>query len=105
MGCTALTSVTIFAPSLTNYHAHTFVGNPADRKIFVPSGSLSTYKTGWNSYATAIEPLDYIIDEDKDVSILSNGTGKNVALKRAFPKGKKQTVCLPFAPGELLKYG
>ena len=104
-GCTALTSVTIFAPSLTKYETLAFGGNAADRKIFVPSGSLSTYKTGWKGYATAIEPLDYIIDEDKDVSILSNGTGKNVALKRAFPKGKKQTVCLPFAPGELLKYG
>ena len=104
-GCTALTSVTIFAPSLTNYETLAFAGNAADRKIFVPSGSVDTYKTGWNDYATAIEPLDYIIDEDKDVSILSNGTGKNVALKRAFPKGKKQTVCLPFAPGELLKYG
>ena len=104
-GCTALTSVTIFAPSLTNYETLAFGDNTADRKIFVPSGSLSTYKTGWKGYATAIEPLDYIIDEDKDVSILSNGTGKNVALKRAFPKGKKQTVCLPFAPGELLKYG
>ena len=103
--CTALTSVTIFAPSLTNYETLAFAGNAADRKIFVPSGSVDTYKTGWNDYATAIEPLDYIIDEDKDVSILSNGTGKNVALKRAFPKGKKQTVCLPFAPGELLKYG
>jgi hypothetical protein len=105
MGCTALSSVTIFAPSLTNYDAYTFAGNAADRKIFVPSGSLSTYQTNWNDYATAIEPLDYIIDEDKDVTILSNGTGKNVALKRAFPKGKKQTVCLPFAPGELLQYG
>ena len=103
--CTALSSVTIFSPSLTNYETLAFGDNTADRKIFVPSGSLSTYKTGWKGYATAIEPLDYIIDEDKDVSILSNGTGKNVALKRAFPKGKKQTVCLPFAPGELLQYG
>ena len=104
-GCTALTSVTIFAPSLTNYGIIAFGDYAADRKIFVPSGSVDTYKTGWNDYATAIEPLDYIIDENKDVSILSNGTGKNVALKRAFPKGKKQTVCLPFAPEELLKYG
>ena len=103
--CTALTSVTIFAPPLTKYGSLAFANNAADCKIFVPSGSVDAYKTGWNDYATAIEPLDYIIDEDKDVSILSNGNGKNVALKRAFPKGKKQTVCLPFAPGELLKYG
>ena len=103
--CLLLTSVTIYAPWLTTYGLNAFDYNKDGRKIFVPSGSLSTYKTGWNSYATAIEPLDYIIDEDKDVSILSDGTGKNVALKRAFPKGKKQTVCLPFAPEELLKYG
>lgn len=103
--CTALASVTIFASSLTTYGLGAFDGNAADRKIFVASSSLSTYQTGWNDYATAIEPLDYIIDEGNDVSILSNGSGKNVALKRSFPAGKKQTVCLPYAPEELLQYG
>lgn len=73
--------------------------------IYVPSGSVNTYKAGWNDYASDIEPLDYIIDEGKDVSILSDGTGKNVALKRSFAKGKKQTVCLPYATKELLNYG
>jgi hypothetical protein len=66
---------------------------------------VDTYKDGWRSYAYAIEPLHYIIDEGKDVSILSDDTGQNVALKRSFAKGKKQTVCLPYAPKELLNYG
>ena len=105
--CTGLTSVTIFAPSLTKYEYRAFDNNAVGRKIYVPSGSVGTYKAGWNGYVSAsdIEPLDYIIDEGKDVSILSNGTGKNVALKRSFAKGKKQTVCLPYAPKELLNYG
>lgn len=105
IGCYGLTSVTIFAPSLKNYEGFVFVDNAEGRKIYVPSGSVDTYKDGWNDYASDIEPLDYIIDEGKDVSILSDGTGKNVALKRSFAKGKKQTVCLPYAPKELLNYG
>lgn len=105
--CTGLTSVTIFAPSLTKYGDISFNSNAEGRKIYVPSGSVGTYEAGWSGYPYAIEPLDYIIDEGKDVSNLnmSNGTGKNVALKRSFAKGKKQTVCLPYAPKELLTYG
>jgi hypothetical protein len=106
-GCTGLISVTIFAPSLTKYGESAFASNAEGRKIYVPSGSVDTYKDGWNDYASDIEPLDYIIDEGNDVSNLnmSDGTGKNVALKRSFAKGKKQTVCLPYAPEELLNYG
>ena len=108
-GCTGLTSVTILAPSLTKYGDLAFTNNATGRKIYVPSGSVDKYKAGWNGYVTAsdIEPLHYIIDEGNDVSNLnmSDGTGKNVALKRSFAKGKKQTVCLPYAPEELLNYG
>jgi len=104
-GCTGLTSVTIFAPSLKTYGEDAFKNNAFGRKIYVPSGSVDTYKDGWSRFDSNIEPLHYIIDEGKDVSILSKGTGKNVALKRSFAKGKKQTVCLPYAPEELLNYG
>ena len=105
--CTGLTSVTIFAPLLTKYGNLAFLNNASGRKIYVPSGSVDTYKAGWSGYASDIEPLHYIIDEGDDVSNLnmSNGTGQNVALKRSFAKGKKQTVCLPYAPAELLNYG
>ena len=107
LGCTGLTSVTIFAPSLTKYGYLAFDSNAEGRKIYVPSGSVDKYKAGWSDFASDIEPLHYIIDEGNDVSNLnmSNGTGKNVALKRSFAKGKKQTVCLPYAPKELLNYG
>ena len=105
--CTSLTSVTIFAPSLTKYGDLAFDSNADGRKIYVPSGSVDTYKAGWIVYAYAIELLHYIIADGNDVSNLnmSNGEGKNVALKRSFAKGKKQTVCLPYAPEELLNYG
>ena len=62
MGCTGLTSVTIFAPSLTKYGDLAFANNATGRKIYVPSGSVDTYKTCWSDYASDIEPLDYIID-------------------------------------------
>ena len=107
IGCTGLTSVTIFAPSLTKYELFAIAGNASGRKIYVPSGSVDIYKAGWNDYASDIKPLHYIIDEGNDVSNLnmSDGTGQNVALKRSFAKGKKQTVCLPYAPEKLLNYG
>ena len=34
-----------------------------------------------------------------------DGDIRNVRLTRTFPKGKKQTVCLPFKPTRLLNYG
>ena len=109
MGCTGLISVTIFAPSLTIYGESAFDSNASGRKIYVPSSSVEMYKADWIDYASAFEPLPlhYIIDEGDDVSNLnmSDGTGRNVALKRSFAKGKKQTVCLPYAPAELLDYG
>ena len=46
-----------------------------------------------------------IIEDGNDKSVLTNGQTKNIALKRTFPRGKKQTVCLPFAPTELLNHG
>ena len=43
-GCSALTSVTIYAPSLTYYGEDAFDGNADGRKIYVPAGSVDTYK-------------------------------------------------------------
>jgi hypothetical protein len=75
----------------------------------VPAASVNNYKneSGWRNYADDIEPLDVIIDDGNDKSVLTpvNGQTKNIALKRTFPKGKKQTVCLPFDPTELLNHG
>ena len=108
-GCSQLTSVTIYATSapidgVDTYNA--FDSNADGRKIYVPAASVNNYKTsGWRDYASAIEPLDVIIEDGNDKSVLTNGQTKNIALKRTFPKGKKQTVCLPFKPTELLNYG
>ena len=105
-GCSQLSSVTIYAESVP-YCRSSFSYNADGRKIYVPAASVEAYKakSGWSDYASDIEPLDVIIEDGNDKSVLTNGQTKNIALKRTFPKGKKQTVCLPFAPTELLNHG
>ncbi len=104
--CSQLSSVTIYAESVP-YCRSSFSYNADGRKIYVPAASVNAYKnaSGWSDYASDIEPLDVIIEDGNDKSVLTNGQTKNIALKRTFPRGKKQTVCLPFAPTELLNHG
>ncbi|MBQ8066086.1 MAG: InlB B-repeat-containing protein [Prevotella sp.] len=47
------------------------------------------------------------IADGDDVTVLStlDGMTRDVELTRTFPAGKKQTVCLPFAPDALLSLG
>ena len=107
-GCSQLSSVTIYAESVP-YCISAFSDNASGRKIYVPAASVNDYQNalGWSDYASAIEPLDVIIEDGNDKSVLTpvNLQTKNIALKRTFPKGKKQTVCLPFEPTELLNHG
>ena len=62
-----------------------------------------------NLGAVTLTPLnlDVINEDGNDKSVLTpvNGQTKNIALKRTFPAGKKQTVCLPFDPSKLLTLG
>jgi uncharacterized repeat protein (TIGR02543 family) len=105
-GCIQLSSVTIYATSVPS-NGGAFLDNDDGLKIYVLVDKVGEYKiaSGWSDYASAIEPLDVIIEDGNDKSVLTNGQTKNIALKRTFPRGKKQTVCLPFAPTELLNHG
>jgi hypothetical protein len=47
--CSNLSSVVIHPASLTNYGVKVFDNNTSGRKIFVPSGSVSTYTAQWNT--------------------------------------------------------
>ena len=54
-GCSSLTSVTIYAPSLEDYDSYPFYDNSANQKIYVFSDCVDTYKTGWGTpYIEAI---------------------------------------------------
>ena len=53
-GCTSLETVTIHAESLERYGAYAFDGTAAALKIYVPAGSVDTYKAGWAAYADKI---------------------------------------------------
>ena len=55
--CYKLASVIIYAPSLTKYGANAFDYNDSDRKIYVFSNCVDTYKEGWNYYAGDIEAI------------------------------------------------
>lgn len=55
--CSALVSVTIHAQSLTEYGKNAFDYNASGRKIYVPDGSVDTYKAGWSAYAKDIEAI------------------------------------------------
>ncbi|MBP5418841.1 MAG: leucine-rich repeat protein, partial [Bacteroidales bacterium] len=53
-GCTSLASVTIFAPSLYTYGKSVFYDTASGLKIYVPAGSVDTYKTNWSAYEDKI---------------------------------------------------
>jgi len=55
--CTGLASVTILAESLVYYGIIAFQGTPATLKIYVPAGSVETYKAGWSFYADKIKAI------------------------------------------------
>ena len=56
-GCSGLTSVTINAQSLESYGTNAFQGTAEGLKIYVPAGSVNTYKTAWAAYADKIEAI------------------------------------------------
>ena len=57
MSCTNLASVIVNATTPPTLKTEVFEGNASDRKIYVPSASVDTYKgtTRWNDYQSAIQ--------------------------------------------------
>ena len=53
-GCSALSSVVILPASLTIYGETVFEYNKTGRKIYVPNGSLGTYRSNWSDFSSAI---------------------------------------------------
>ena len=69
----------------------------------LPNSNSTTLNANWTENAITIDGTgDTGITTD-----LTNLNGKvaDVTLTRTFPAGKKQTVCLPFEPTELLNHG
>ena len=62
--CTNLSSVTIYAPSLTTYGEDAFYNNASERKIYVFSDCVDTYKAGWSSYVNEIKPIPDLTAND-----------------------------------------
>ena len=64
--CTSLASVIINATTPPALGSSAFNGNASDRKIYVPSASVGTYKgtTHWNDYADDIEAIPTVASGD-----------------------------------------
>ena len=58
-GCTSLNSVTVEATTPPEMVNDAFYNNASGRKIYVPAGSVNTYKaaTNWSTYASDIEAI------------------------------------------------
>ena len=100
--CFGLTSVTIYAPSLTTYGAWAFDDNAEGRKIYVFSDCVDTYKANWSDYASDILPIKDITladAADNSATILAaSGKKLNVTLngRTLYKDGAWNTLCLPF---------
>ena len=84
-GCTGLTSIVIHATSLQTCGNGAFDNNKAGRKLYVPSASVNTYKTGWSGYANDITGFDEIgtcgaTGNESSVIWTLTGTSSNYAL-------------------------
>ena len=57
--CIGLTSVTVLAETPPTLGSSAFANNASGRKIYVPAGSVNTYKSasGWSDYASDIEAI------------------------------------------------
>jgi hypothetical protein len=55
--CSGLETVTILAESLESYGTNAFQGTAEGLKIYVPAGSVDTYKAAWADYADQIEAI------------------------------------------------
>ena len=63
--CSNLQSVTIFAPKMDLYGGEAFDNNADDRKIYVFSDCVETYKSSeWSIYANAIEAIPALAVRD-----------------------------------------
>ena len=87
-GCAALTSVTIYALSLTIYGLGAFYDNADDRKIYVLSNSVETYKT----YAA-----DMGVDDDDILPITLDLAAANI-------DGNYWTTTILFECGEVQRH-
>ena len=79
--CSNLETVTILAESLETYGINAFKGTAATLTIYVPAGSVDTYKAAWTAYAdkifaisggeTAVDNIQ--IDKAQSTKLIRNG--------------------------------
>lgn len=111
--CDALASVTIYAPSLTNYGSNAFASNSSSRKIYVLADKVDTYKAGWSSYSSKIEAISLTANdagtsghwctyynEGSDITV-ADGT----VIYKATLNGAKTQVTLTRVDGNIIKAG
>ena len=73
-----LETVTILAESLESYGTNAFQGTAEGLKIYVPAGSVDTYKAAWAAYEGIIEAIPEPAEEPdytEGVELTDNGDG------------------------------
>ena len=98
--CSKLAKVYIYAPSLTKYGDDAFKNNAEGRKIYVPAGSVDTYKAEWSGYAADIEAIALALSETTDNSAALtewDGYKADVTLTRTLSAGSWNTFAAPFS--------
>ena len=96
--CSGLETVTILAESLESYGTNAFQGTAEGLKIYVPAGSVDTYKTEWADYEDKIVAIVTLTD-GQAITALNDYKEQKIWINytRSFTEGKTSTVCLPFA--------
>ena len=94
--CLNLKTVTILAESLNSYGGGAFNGTHANLKIYVPAGSVATYKTGWSAYQDRIFAIgaffDITANEDPDNAGVYYSTFYHSSKKYELPEGVEAYV-------------
>ena len=102
--CTSLASVFCLASTPPTGGSNMFNSNASGRKIYVPAGSVSNYKSAayWSSYANDIIGIQSLtLNENTSNSTAiqnANGQMSEVTLsgRTLYKDGKWNTLCLPF---------
>lgn len=86
-GCISLSSAIIYASSLPTYATDVFLNNATNRKIYVLSDCVNTYKAGWNSYANDILPISLNLNPNPQVTMDKWCTYYNSSTNVTVPPG------------------
>jgi len=106
-GCSSLTSVTICSSveSIGSYAFYACYNGEDNLIVTIPASVTSVGERALDMVPKVTVVLSGANDNTSLLAALSDAQTVDLTFMRTFPAGKKQTVCLPFDPSELLNHG